>query len=109
MPKQVNLIFVNLAEYQMNKTVIICIQILFIICLIGWLRIAFKKMLWSETSVLFVMLISGYFLDPLFWFGYYFCFYHGMRALMISSISAKKRYDLDGNFYNSCIDCMADM
>lgn len=86
----VNLIFVNLAEYQMNKIVINCIQILFIVCLIGWLRISFKKMLWSETSVLFVMLISGYFLDPLFWFGYYFCFYHGMRALMNHQFQLKK-------------------
>lgn len=86
----VNLIFFNLAEYQMNKIIITGIQILFIVCLIGWFRVAYKKTLWSETSVLFMLLISGYFLDPLFWFGYYFCFYHGMRALMNHHFQLKK-------------------
>ena len=86
----VNLIFFNLAEYQMNKILIICIQVLFTGCFIGWLRLAFKKMLWSETLVLIGMLIFGYFLDPLIWFGYYFCFYHGIRALMNHQFQLKK-------------------
>jgi membrane-associated HD superfamily phosphohydrolase len=37
-----------------------------------------------------MLLISGYFLDPLFWFGYYFCFYHGMRALINHHFQLKK-------------------
>ena len=38
-----------------------------------------------------------------------FLFLSWNESINESSISAKKRYDLDDNFYNSCFDCMADM
>lgn len=88
--ENVNVIFYNLVKYQMNSIEIICIQILFISCLILWLKIAIDKKLLNHTFVLFILLVTGYFLDPLLWFTYYFCFFHGIRALINQQFKLRK-------------------
>ncbi len=54
-----------------------------------WSKILFQKKLFLLGASLSIMMLAGYLLHPLVWFAYYFCFFHGMKAIINYSINLK--------------------
>jgi Brp/Blh family beta-carotene 15,15'-monooxygenase len=89
-PDDVNIIFKNLADLQINQLIYSFILILFLLSLAIWIRIIVKKKYLLIATTMIVMMALGYLYPPLVWFAYYFCCFHGIRAIINVSSDLKK-------------------
>ena len=87
--EEVNNIFLQLAGLQINSLIHSFIVIIFVFAILFWLKILFQKKLFLLGASLSIMILAGYLLHPLVWFAYYFCFFHGMKAIINYSINLK--------------------
>ena len=87
--EEVNNIFLQLAGLQINSFIHSFIVIIFVFAILFWLKILFQKKLFLLGASLSIMILAGYLLHPLVWFAYYFCFFHGMKAIINYSINLK--------------------
>ncbi len=87
--EEVNNIFLQLAGLQINSLIYSLIVIIFMFAILFWSKILFQKKLFLLGASLSIMILAGYLLHPLVWFAYYFCFFHGMKAIINYSINLK--------------------
>ena len=87
--EEVNNIFLQLAGLQINSLIYSLIVIIFMFAILFWSKILFQKKLFLLAASLSIMILAGYLLHPLVWFAYYFCFFHGMKAIINYSINLK--------------------
>ena len=87
--EEVNNIFLQLAGLQINSLIHSFIVIIFVFAILFWSKILFQKKLFLLGASLSIMILAGYLLHPLVWFAYYFCFFHGMKAIINYSINLK--------------------
>jgi Brp/Blh family beta-carotene 15,15'-monooxygenase len=87
--EEVNNIFLQLAGLQINSLIHSFIVIIFVFAILFWSKILFQKKLFLLAASLSIMMLAGYLLHPLVWFAYYFCFFHGMKAIINYSINLK--------------------
>ncbi|MFZ9917177.1 MAG: Brp/Blh family beta-carotene 15,15'-dioxygenase [Methylophilaceae bacterium] len=87
--EEVNNIFLQLAGLQINSLIYSLIVIIFMFAILFWSKILFQKKLFLLAASLSIMMLAGYLLHPLVWFAYYFCFFHGMKAIINYSINLK--------------------
>lgn len=85
----VNNIFSQLAALQINSLMYSLIVITFLLSIILWSKILFQKKLFLLAVSLITMMLAGYLLHPLVWFAYYFCFFHGIKAIINLSTNFK--------------------
>jgi Brp/Blh family beta-carotene 15,15'-monooxygenase len=88
-PDDVNIIFRNLVGLQINQLIYNFILILFLLSIAIWIRIIIKKKYFLIAITMVSMMALGYLYPPLVWFTYYFCFFHGIRAIIHFSTDLK--------------------
>jgi Brp/Blh family beta-carotene 15,15'-monooxygenase len=90
----VKTIFDLLVNFEINLNVFLALKIftLFFICIFLFLVylsniIAKKDKFFLFLEFLITLILAG-FLQPLYWFAFYFCFLHGIRALINIGINS---------------------
>jgi len=87
-------IFDILVKFEINPNVFLALKILTLFCSFSFLFLVYTSNVITKKDKIFlfleflITLILASFLQPLFWFAFYFCFLHGIRALINLGINS---------------------
>ena len=92
--KDVKKIFDILVNFEINPNVFLALKILTLFFSFSFLFLVYTSNVITKKDKIFlfleflITLILASFLQPLFWFAFYFCFLHGIRALINLGINS---------------------
>lgn len=92
--KDVKKIFDVLVNFEINPNVFLALKILTLFFSFSFLFLVYTSNVITKKDKIFlfleflITLILASFLQPLFWFAFYFCFLHGIRALINLGINS---------------------